>query len=181
MRNRTYKRIWPVFIILAIVVPLIYYTQQPDEVYGNDRASIVKVIHSIEGYEKKSIEVLDIKDKGKQRLVGFLSDNQPGYMRFTRNPEGNYEWDHIEVDRQDSFHMFLPVTSHQTEQMMFVMNHHNEVAKMTIEINGQQHELEFPANQTAVKWMDLPESSDGSYSFQHFKYYDKEGNLLEDL
>lgn len=57
-----------------------FYFNDTQQLYGNDEESILKVIHSIEGYENNSIEIVEIKDMNDRRYAGFLSDNNPGYI-----------------------------------------------------------------------------------------------------
>ncbi|MBB6693649.1 hypothetical protein H7B90_19835 [Cohnella xylanilytica] len=176
MRNRA-------FVVLIIVAFLLfigflaYYFNQPDPVFGNDEESIATVINSIKGYEDKSIEILEIEDLDDQRMVGFLSDHNPGFIQFQKNKNGNYLWKHIEVRNNESFSIFI-IPGFQ--RFMIVTNNENKVAKMQVNINGQQLEQPFTPYQSNVAWVRLPETDRSDYEFRDYKYYDQDGNLLND-
>jgi hypothetical protein len=86
---------------------IVYFSDSINKPYGNDKESIEKVIKSIEGYESESIEILVIKDINDDRLVGFLTNNNPAYIHFSKNKKGNYEWRHIEKREGQSFVTYL--------------------------------------------------------------------------
>lgn len=176
MRNRA-------FVLLIIIVFLLfigflaYYFNQPEQVYGNDKESIATVINSIEGYEDKPIEILEIKDLDDQRMVGFLSDRSPGFIQFQKNKNGNYLWKHIEVRTNESFSSFI-IPGYQ--MFMIVTNNENKVAKMQVSINGQQIEQPFTPYQPSVSWIRFPKTDKSEYAFRDYRYYDQDGNLLND-
>lgn len=149
-------------IILVVVISIYYYNTK--KLYGNDKDSIVKVIKSIEGYEGKQIEILDIKDFNEVRIVGFLSENNPAYIEFHKNQEGNYIWKGIETRNDESLIMFIPLTS----KIMFVNNYTNKIAKLQVDVNGNTLELKFTPFKGSVTWADLPKT-------------DKDGNLIKDI
>jgi hypothetical protein len=74
--------------------------------------------------------------------------------------------------------MFLP--GRAIEKIMFVVNNENDVAKMTVDINGETLEQTFPPHEPSVSWVDLPESTDGGYEYRNYKYYDENGDLIEE-
>ncbi len=162
--------------ILLFVVILMFYFNGTKQLYGNDKESIVKVINSIEGYGNKSIEILEIKDFNDLRVVAFLSNNSPGYIQFNKNKDNNYKWNHIEVMDNETFSSFIP----DLPMFMFVTNNENEIAKMQVTINGEKLEQEFTPNEATVNWMDLPQTDKNEYTFRNYKYYDKDGNLIEE-
>ena len=95
------------FTVIIIVLIVIFPLDKLDKRYGNDEESIKQVVASIDGYEKESIEILEIRDFDDIRMVGFLSDNSPAYIHFIKNKRGNYEWKHIEKSPDQSFASFL--------------------------------------------------------------------------
>lgn len=98
------KRI--LFAVLAVIVIAFIFTETK-KVYGNDEESIIKVIQSIDGYNYPSIQLLEMKDIKNERVVPFLFNNGSGYIQFTKNKRGNYEWTHIEKKEDPSFATYL--------------------------------------------------------------------------
>lgn len=137
------------------------------------------VIHSIEGYENKAIDILDIQDVYDSRVVAFLSDQIPAYIQFTRNSKGNYEWNHIEADR-GSFGIFmLNNPKEEVQQIMVVTNSSNQIANMQVSINEELLEQAFTPYRAYVSYIELPPSEEQSYTFRDYKFYDEHGVLLE--
>lgn len=168
--------------IILITILFIYFLISNQQVYGNDQASIEQVIKSIEGYENDSIEILEINDINDDRVVGFLSNHNPAYIQFTKNHNGDYQWNHIEKSSGQSFSEFLinVRNDHSNElKMMIVTTQENEIAKMQLSVNNQVKEQEFSVNQKRVYWRDIPKSKDNNYAFE-YKFFDNNGNLLSD-
>ncbi len=147
--------------------------------YGNDEESIVEVIRSIDGYGEGSIEILDIKDLGEDRFVSFLDNNQPTFIQFTKNLDGNYEWRFIRSGNPTFTAFFEHVRNGEYDGAAFwvVTTNENEIAKMELIVNREVIEQEFPLKEKSVTWIPLPES-DGRYMFD-YTYYDKDGNEIE--
>lgn len=76
----------------------------------------------------------------------------------------------------ETFSSFIP----DLPMFMFVTNNENEIAKMQVTINGEKLEQEFTPNEATVNWMDLPQTGKNEYTFRNYKYYDKDGNLIEE-
>jgi len=185
------KKKWQlVFMIGAIILVgaaiLNFYLNEPKMLYGNDKDSIVKVIKSYEGYEKASIEILDIKDfevkgirRGK-RVVAFLSDNSPGYLMLGETSEGDYYQEHFEVRTNETFSTFTPDTQNRPI-FMVVTNDKNQVARMEISVNGQVIEQTFTPQKTSVTWIDFPKLDKryyDSYRLSDRIFYDENGNQI---
>ncbi|MFZ3590587.1 hypothetical protein ACOI1C_15375 [Bacillus sp. DJP31] len=174
-KNRKMYIITSIIITTILVIYTLYSINKP---YGNDKESIVQVIKSIEGYKTESIEILEITDINDDRLVGFLTNNNPAYIHFTKNLKGNYEWKHIEKSEGQSFASYLiHVVSDESNVLkyMIVTNQENEIAKMEMNVNGQAIEQEFNLNQKNVTWIDLPQANTHTYNF---KFFDKAGSLI---
>jgi hypothetical protein len=168
-------------ILLFGVIIFIFYFNDTKQLYGNDRESIMKVIKSIEGYENRSIEILQVKDFNHLRIVAFLSNNSPGYIEFHKDKDGNYVWKHIEVKHNEPFSSFLlHLNRTENPRFMFITNNENEIAKMQVTVNEHKLEQEFLPNQVTVTWVDLPQTDKSEYTFQNYKYYDKDGNLIKE-
>lgn len=164
-------------IIVVLIFVVSFYFYQTKDLYGNDKASIVKVINSIDNYKKKEIKVLGIRDFNDLRIVGFLSNNNPSYIEFEKNRKGNYEWRHIE-SREGPFSMFL--LQMENSKMMFVTNYDNRIAKMQVDINGETLEQNFTPREATVSLVDLPNTKAKNYEYQNYRYYDEEGSLIEE-
>ncbi|HZG17153.1 MAG TPA: hypothetical protein VE710_19400 [Candidatus Bathyarchaeia archaeon] len=164
-------------ILFLFVGFLAYHFNDSKHVYGNDKESIAKVIKSIKGYENKSIDILEIKDFKDLRVVGFLSDNSPGYIQFKKNKDANYLWKYIQISENETFSLFSP---DDLRMFMIVTNDENEIAKMQVSINGQKLEQKFTPFKAIVTWVSFPETDNSQYEFRYYKYYDKDGNLIKE-
>ena len=165
-----------VFLVIALIV--LFFSGVFTKPYGNNEESIVQVINSIEGYESEAIEILEIKDFHDDRVVAFLLNNNPAYIQFTKNPNGDYEWNHIEKRTGQSLDSFVfQLSDDEKLRLMIITTAENNIAKMEITVNEQIIEQEFEENEQSVSWIEIPESSDGSYNFT-YQYFDKDGNLI---
>lgn len=167
-------------IAIAVVILLVvasYYFYKSKELYGNDKASILEVITSIDDYHNKQIEILEINDFDDVRIVSFLSNNKPSYIEFNKNTKGNYSWRHVESRNDESISMFLPLGS---TKIMFVTNYESDIAKLQVDINGETVEQSFTPYQATVTWSDLPHTNKDKYEFRNFKYYDENGNRIKE-
>ncbi|TMU85882.1 hypothetical protein FGG79_11850 [Bacillus sp. BHET2] len=171
------RKITILFAAVIILVPA-YAWYQSTKVYGNDKESIIKVIKSEEGYEDKDIHVVEIKDFDDVRIVGFLANHMPSYIEFAKNDKDNYVWKHIESNQDEALAMFLP--GRDIEKIMFVANDENDIAKMTVDINGETLVQTFTPYEPSVTWVDLPKSEEGRHEYRNYKYYDKNGDLIEE-
>ncbi|MDM5210774.1 hypothetical protein QUF94_04890 [Peribacillus sp. NJ4] len=52
--------------------------------------------------------------------------------------------------------------------------------QMQVTKNGEKLEQEFTPNEATVNWMDFPQIDKNEYTFRNYKYYDKDGNLIEE-
>lgn len=162
--------------IFLITGSFIFYLFSTKQMYGNDKESIVKVINSIEGYENKSIEIVEVKDVNDLRIAGFLANNNPGYIQFQKNDDDNYLWNHLEVRENEVLHVFMP----SPHLLMIVANQENKIAKMEVSVNGQLLEQQLTPYKTSVTWVDLPKTNDDQYTFQDYKFYDKDGHIIKE-
>ncbi|MCI2256181.1 hypothetical protein L2D08_17685 [Domibacillus sp. PGB-M46] len=175
------KKISKVNLLTAVILITIFVFYISDSIgkpYGNDKESIEKVIQSIEGYENESIDILEIKDIYNERVVAFLSNNNPGYIQFYRNKKGDYKWKHIEKSEGQSFAPYLIHVSNEESNVlkfMIVTNQENNIAKIELDVNKQAIKQEFKVNQNSVSWIDLPAGKTLTYKY---KYFDKDGNII---
>lgn len=168
-------------MVVCITILSVYVlSSNKEKQYGNNKESIVNVIHSIEGYENKAIDILDIYDNHDSRMVAFLSDQIPAYIQFTRNAKGNYEWNHIEAD-QDAFGFFmLNDPKEKAQRIMIVTSAASPIAKMQVRINGELLKQTFAPHRSYVTYIDLPPSDEQSYTFRDYKFFDDNGMLLDE-
>ncbi|WP_377890272.1 hypothetical protein [Alkalihalobacillus sp. R86527] len=170
------KKIGIMMGALGLIFALTFYMNRSEPVYGNNKDSIVQVIQAIEGYEDKKIELLKVKDFDDVRVAGFLSNDQPSYITFQKNEEGNYVWNYIEFREDESFSMFLPLVGSE-KKILFITNRKNEIAEIQVDINGNTLKQEFPSQEATVTSVDLPESDD--YEFRNYTYFDEEGKEIQ--
>ena len=163
-----------IFLFTAIII---FYVNDNNQLSGNDKDAIEKYITSINGFEDKTIQILEIKDLDELRIVAFLSNNEPGFMQFTKNKDGNYSKDLIEVKNNETLGSFSPTLP----LLLFVTNNQNEIANMEVTINGVRYEQKFAPNETTVTWMELPEVDKDKYIFSDYKYFDKDGTLIKEF
>ncbi len=63
---------------------------------------------------------------------------------------------------------------------MFVTNSENIITKMQVTINGELLEQTFTPYKAEVAWLDFPQPDKSGYTFEDYKYFDKNGNLIKD-
>ncbi|MUT65184.1 hypothetical protein [Paenibacillus sp. NEAU-GSW1] len=167
-------------VAVGVLIGVRGYSATINKLYGNDEASIAEVIMSIDGYKGKTIEILGITDLNDEyRVAAFLSDSKPAYIQFSKNKAGNYEWIHIET-QDTSLAIFSPSAPFDDKpKFLIVTSRDNDIAKMQVEVNGELVEQKIEPIKAAAVWMDLPETSEKSYTFSHYRYYDADGNLVE--
>lgn len=175
--NHLKRRIVFFLTCLLLLAGLMFYIYEDKQVYGNDKDSIVKVIHSIEGYENRSIKILEIIDFDDLRVSTFLADNSPGYIEFDKDKKGNYRWNHLEVAEDQTFATFDLFD----RTLLYVTNDDNEIARMEVEINSEKVERDFTPNRETVTWAQLPLNEEKEYTFRNYKYYDKEGKIISEI
>jgi len=161
--------------LLAVLAFFYEGAHDSKHTYGNDEASIVEVIHAIEGYEDDTIDILKITDIGEKRYAAFLADNSPGYIQFRQNQKGDYEWESIQVSRNEPFGTFAP----EEHKFLIVMNDENRIARMQVRVNGQLVAKSFAPHRASAAWLDWPPTDEDHYVFRDYKYYDEQGNLID--
>lgn len=175
--NKKTRKILLVLVII-LIIPVIYSAFEKP-IYGNTPETIKASIHSIEGYEAGSIDIVDMMDIGDSRFVALLYDNQPAVAQFTKNEKGNYRWSSIERRDQETLNAFTLTSFDDSKlKVVIVKNNTNSAAKVVVSINGQKIEQEMPVNEMSATWIDVPESKDGRYEF-HYSYFDEDGQLID--
>lgn len=183
MNEKREKKIKKEHILITIMIVIlfsIYFFQRIKHPYGNDKESIIRMIKSIEGYENGTVKILDIKDIKNNRIVGFLTNNNPAYIQFIKNSEGNYEWKNIERQDGESFASFpINIVKNGSTILKFLIitNQENEIAKMELGVNEHIIKKEINVHQNSSTWIDLPKPKDNSYTFT-YKYFDKNGKPI---
>ncbi|MBA2175429.1 hypothetical protein H0266_11035 [Halobacillus locisalis] len=175
-----YKVVIPVILLSVLVGGFLIQSNKSTELYGNNKESIVEVIHSIEGYEDYAVEILQVDDMNQDRVVSFLADGDPSYIQFKKNDDGDYEWKLIMVESDENFASFMPnLRSVNERSFLFVKNGESRVSHMKVDVNNQELEQSFQVNQPDVQWMDLPHTDEDSYSYSNHRYYSGEGELID--
>ncbi|MCK5763671.1 MAG: hypothetical protein KAH05_06095, partial [Clostridiales bacterium] len=116
------KTVLLLIIVLIALVSVISNRLSSNEIHGNDLESIKKMISTIESYENTSIDILDMKDFGDDRIVGFLSDETPAYIEFSKNDEGNYSFVYTEMYTNNSFSTFI-INFNDSDSIEVVIKH----------------------------------------------------------
>lgn len=149
------------------------------KIYGNDKESIVKYIHSFEEYENLTIEILEMRDIEDLRFVGFLAGGHPGGVLFQKDEAGNFLGERLEVNKSRSMHFFFYPIPPVHPWFMFVTNRRNEVAKFQVTVNGEIVEQELTPNKNSVVFTKIKKSQKDRYGFHDYRYYDAYGNPIE--
>lgn len=174
---RTNKVVVISLTIILVLVVGVFYSTSLQKVYGNDEESIIEVIQSIEGYNHGLIEILEVRDIEDIRIVAFLVNNSPSYIRFERNSKGNYEWSYAEKKDDKSFASFsIKVPSESLDvRLMVITTEENKIAKMELGVNNRIIEQGFRVNERTVTWIPYSTPNEKQYRFT-YKYYDENGN-----
>lgn len=87
-------------VLLMLVIGLLWNNRP---VYGNDEASITKLIMKSDLLqEKTNIKIIDIFDIEKTRIAGFTNGEGQGIIKFEKDSKGNYTYLGISFDREPS-------------------------------------------------------------------------------
>lgn len=173
------KTRWSLYIgIIVFIIIITSILYKNNNIYGNDEHSIVQLIQSVEEYKNAIIEILEIKDIEDERIVSLLANDKIGYIRFTKNDDGNYEW--IDIHHsvgQDIVIFFIPQLSASLEEskLLVITTEFNNVAKLAVDVNGKILKQNIPIQEKSVHWIDLPEG--GNYDIG-YTYFDEEGNEI---
>ncbi|QHE51769.1 hypothetical protein [Pontibacillus sp. HMF3514] len=177
MNNKRNALILLSFITIVLTISLLNYEKK---IYGNNKESIIKLINSIEGYEHYSINILEIRDFEDVRVVAFLANNSPAYMRLEKNEEENYYWNSIRVARNEDFENFIPdLPREEQPRFMIVKNQQSDIAKMEVDVNKEKVHKTFKVDQPSVSWLVFPKTDKSHFTFRNYKYYDKNGEPIE--
>jgi len=179
IKNKKFVAIIVTGLLLGVLL-LFNYLNSSFYLNGNDKESIIKTLHSLEMHENSSIEIIEIKDIGDQRIVPFLDNGRPAYIHFVKNKYGNYKWEGTER-MEGSLSNFL-IHNRNIDGDLFsllfliVTTKENEIAKMELGINERVFVEEFDINKNAATWIELPKEKDMSFTYN---YYDENGNSIE--
>lgn len=164
------RRKYLIFILLLVIIGIsISYKMINKPLYGNTHESIIKVIGSLDLYEGKSINLLQMKDYGDNRIVAFLSNNAPSVIVFVRNKKGNYKYQHSETRHSENLSHF--VLDHGDDKfellLLSVKNQYSDIHSFSVKVNEDEYDVVFDTNPN-VQWTELKRSNDDSYSFEWF-------------
>lgn len=173
--------IWLVALVIGFIFLAFNFFNSSFYVNGNDEESIVQTIQSLDMYENTSIEIIDIKDVGDERLVAFLSNNLPAYIHFIKDKYGNYKWISAEKREGSLSHFLIPLSNRMDNYtnlfVLTIANYDNEISKMELLANQHIFVEEFAIYENSATWTELPKE-EKNFSFD-YKYYDKNGKLIE--
>ena len=133
--------LWFVAVVIGATFLVIIYFNSSFYINGNDEESIVQTIQSIDMFENTSIEIIDIKDVGDERLVAFLSNDSPANIHFIKDNYGNYNWSTSEKKEEPLSHFFIHLNNsmdnHTNLLILTIATNYNEISKM--ELLANQH------------------------------------------
>lgn len=174
----------PKFYIIIIALAILIITSigllsNPlgESVYGNSTESITRIIQSIDLYEGKTVEILEIKDYDEDRIVAFLSGGNPSVIEFEKNGNGNYVNPRSETHGNQALSNFIIGHIGNTDSVIVVSikNQHSEIMDFSFKANEEIYEVNFDSDGPDVQWTKLKES-DAGYRFE-WDYID--GNLSQ--
>ncbi len=173
--------LWFVAVVIGATFLVIIYFNSSFYINGNDEESIVQTIQSIDMFENTSIEIIDIKDVGDERLVAFLSNDSPANIHFIKDNYGNYNWSTSEKKEEPLSHFFIHLNNsmdnHTNLLILTIATNYNEISKMELLANQHLFVEEFALYKNSATWTEMPKE-EKNFSFD-YKYYDKNGKLIE--
>ncbi|KIL43225.1 hypothetical protein [Jeotgalibacillus campisalis] len=175
------KKLYSVLVITAMGVFIFIYLNSSFYQNGNNEESIVKTIQSLDLFENSSIEIIDIKDVGEERVVAFLSNNTPAYSHFEKDKYGNYDWKSAEKKEGTLAHFLITLSQDMGDGYpnliyLTITTQDNEISKMELGANEYVFVEAFDLNRNSATWTELPKEKE--IAIEH-KYYDIDGNLIE--
>lgn len=165
-------------MIVGGIASFLLTSEKP--LYGNNEAYILEVIRSDESLGPSEINILEVKDIGKQRIVSVLSTGKPSVVQFRKSPKGNYK--RVGTESYENGETLAYFTVNMLEEntdgpkILFIANEFNEVAMIRMTVNEETVENMMPAKENVVRWVDLPEAEEGSYQIDTFS--DEKGNSI---
>lgn len=115
-------------VLLMLVIGLLWNNRP---VYGNDEASITKLIMKSDLLqEKTNIKIIDIFDIEKTRIAAFTNGEGQGIIKFEKDSKGNYTYLGISFDREPSNGVTtytVPIEDERTPLFLFLSDGTSEV------------------------------------------------------
>lgn len=162
-----------IFIIIIFVICgfIAWYYLNHKTIYGNDVESIIERIESNKLYENSNIEIIDINDSGEYRIVAFLSNDNPSYIRFRNDGKGNYKFLDSETRSNVDFSNFIiPLHNKESVEILVlnVKNSYSNVTGLNFKANNDLYEIKFEDYTKNARWTKLKDSDDNEYRFEWF-------------
>lgn len=180
------KRKQMAVLSIGLLVILVFSLVWNKPVYGNDEVSIKKLIAESDLLQvKTNIELIDIVDTERNRIVGFTNGEGQGIIRFEKDSKGNYTYLGMNFERGASNGITtytVPVEDNRTPLFLFLSDGSN-VAKIELYINNQlreQQSVTLGSISMGAFQERLSESEAKSFSLE-FKLYNKEGNEISEI
>ncbi|MGD6873633.1 hypothetical protein ACQCU1_15760 [Sutcliffiella horikoshii] len=174
--------LWFVAMVIGVFFVVFNFINSSFYINGNDEESIIQTIQSLNLFEDCSIEIVEIKDIGEERLVAFLSNNLPTYIHFNKDKFGNYKWRSAEKKEEPLSHFLISLSNGLEEDyhnllFLTIATIDNEIPKMELGVNQHVFLEEFVLNKNSATWTEMPkEEKHLTYSY---KYYDRNDKLIE--
>jgi len=161
MKNKLSK----ILIAISIIFFALYFINSNDEIYGNDKESIIDCIkdNSILK-DKTNFEIADIIDTDQNtRIVGFFANNSTGVASFIKNKDDNYEIDQLYVHENTKTSYFNIINRNKKYKKFVVVSNGDSLDKVILKVDGKYKESRNNLiNKSSVSVFDLPYPKDKS-------------------
>lgn len=163
---RVYMIVAAVIVLTVAVIGLSTDPKQ-EPLYGNDAESITEKIKSIDLYEGKAVEILEIKDYDEDRLVAFLSDGDPSLIEFEKDGGGNYVYLRSETHGDQPLSQFVVghIGNADAVVVASIKNKQSDTMEFSFKANEKIYEVNFEKDGADVQWTDLGQS-EGGFRFE---------------
>lgn len=157
-------------LIIMILFTFVIFNMVDKPMYGNDTTSITQVIHSFDLYKEKSIELLEVYDYDRDRIVTFLSDSSPSIIQFEKNDQGNYIFLSVETDPSEQLGQFIVnrVGENEENVVISVRNHDSAIEKFSFKANEILYTVSFDSKHPNSTLTLLEASNVNGYEFEWY-------------
>ncbi|GAA0182712.1 hypothetical protein SH2C18_50420 [Clostridium sediminicola] len=181
------KKALLLILIIISISAIIFHTNKPKQIYGNDNTSILQWIKDYDMRIKDSdsnITIAGIEDTGDIRIVGYLKSNSVGMVAYHRNSKNNYEmYDNIRIGTTEtsSFIAHYPAKGIDKIKYVVVSTGKDDIAMAELTVNEKYKQAKkIPLNKPSVIVfdLDLPQEEYKSMSFD-CQFFDSDVNEIE--
>ncbi len=167
MKNLRKYIVLAAVIILAAVGLFTYLREKP--LYGNDPDSIIEVLNANDLYQGTTLELLGIKDFDDDRIVAFLSDDNPSVGEFKKDDKGNYIFVYSETQDKESIYRDIIGGLGEDGSVAIVVsikNQYSDIMDFSLKANEETYNVNFSSDGAQVQWTQLKTSNDRRYDVE---------------